>query len=199
MGRWIHGRVQIGDYITLHFQVAFTSDRPEVPLSMEDLIQLVLSSDDQASLVAVPTEVEIHTALFKIGPNKAPSPDGMTGLFFQYFWATVKVDPIGMVLRFFRFDFLLKELNRSLIVLLAKCDHPVRVTDFRPISLSNVAYKVIAKLMVNGMRPLMSKLVTFNQAAFVSGRSIQENSILAQELFHTMKRKTGRKGTKMDM
>lgn len=56
--------------------------------------------------------------------------------------------------------------------------------------------------MVNRLRPILPKLISNNQAAFVPSRSIQENSVLAQELFHSMKHKSGRKGVmavKLDM
>lgn len=126
----------------------------------------------------------------------------MMGLFFQHYWQIVKVDLILMVLQFFHSGHLLKELNYSFIVLLPKKENPVSVTDFRSISLSNVAYKVIAKLLVSQLRPVLPKLISGSQATFVLGQSIQENSVLAQELCHSMKTKSSRKGImaiKLDM
>lgn len=86
--------------------------------------------------------------------------------------------------------------------MIPKNDSPTYVTNYRPISLANVAYKVISKILVNRLQPFMDSLVSSSQTAFVLDKSIQENSILAQELFHTMKHKNGRKGVmavKMDM
>lgn len=85
-----------------------------------------------------------------------------------------------MVLQFFTSDRLLKELNHSFIVLLPKRENST-VHDFRPISLSIVAYKVIDKVLVSQLRPILPKLISSNQVAFVSGRSIQENSVLGRK------------------
>lgn len=140
--------------------------------------------------------------MFHISAHKAPGPEGMTGLFFQHYWQIVKADLINMVLQFFHSGRLLKELNHSFIVLLPKKENPTSITDFRPISLSKVAYKFIAKLLVARLRPVLPLLISSSQAAFVLGRSIQENSFIARELFHSMKHKYGHKGImalKLDM
>lgn len=99
-----------------------------------------------------------------------------------------------MVQKFFETGFLLKELNHTNIVLIPKQDNPSLITYFRPISLCNVAYKIISKIMTSRLKPLMSRLISPAQNAFVPHRHIQENSILVHELMHTLKRKQGRGG-----
>ena len=65
---------------------------------------------------------------------------------------------------------------------------------FRPIGLCNVCYKVISKILVNRMRPLLNKIVGLAQVAFVPNRSITENVVLAQEIGHSFKLTRKRKG-----
>lgn len=80
-----------------------------------------------------------------------------------------------------------KQLNHTLIILIPKQANPTMITHYRPISLCNVVYKIITKIMVGQLRRVMVKLISFSQAAFVPGRSLQENTVIAQEIFHSMK------------
>lgn len=109
---------------------------------------------------------------------------------------------MGMVHNFFRTSLLPKQLNHSLIFLIPKQENRTFITYFRPVSLCNIAYKVIAKIMADRLRKVLGMLIKFPQATFVTGRSIQENTIIAQQIFHAMKLKQGRKGLaaiKIDM
>ena len=54
----------------------------------------------------------------------------------------------------------------------------VYVIHFRPISLYNVIYKVISKLLVNRLKPFMDSIITPYQNAFFQGRNITVDSSL---------------------
>jgi hypothetical protein len=69
--------------------------------------------------------------------------------------------------------------------------------DLRPISLSNVLYKMVSKLLANRLKRCLDKCVSLEQSAFVEGRSILDNALIATKIIHTMKRKT--KGWKCDI
>ena len=70
---------------------------------------------------------------------------------------------------------------------------PDEVSHFRPISLCNVTYKIISKIMVNKLKLLMAKLISPYQNAFIQGRNIFDNILLAHEIIDTLKKKKGRK------
>jgi hypothetical protein len=86
--------------------------------------------------------------------------------------------------------------------LIPKTDNPSRANQFRPISLANFNYKIISKIMANRLKPLLQHIISPNQSAFLKGRSIHDNAIMAHEIFHTLKKKRGNGGfmaVKLDM
>lgn len=66
--------------------------------------------------------------------------------------------------------------------------------NFRPITLLNVAFKVILKVLVNRMRPIMCKLIGPRHNSFLLGRSTLDNVILTHEIIHNVNKRKGRKG-----
>ncbi|KAL0285038.1 UNVERIFIED_CONTAM: hypothetical protein Scaly_2831200 [Sesamum calycinum] len=93
------------------------------------------------------------------------------------------VEMIKAILEFFTTGRLLKQVNTTILALIPKVRAPSTVSDFRPISCCNVLYKVITKIIVQRLRLVLDKLISPSQNAFVPGRSIGDNILLAQELF----------------
>jgi hypothetical protein len=146
---------------------------------------------------------EIELAVHQLGPLKTPGPDGILAAFYQLYWSTVRVDIINMVRAFFHLGFMLKTLNHTFITLIPKIPNPKKLSQFRPIALCNVSYKIISKILVNRLKPFMDSLITPYQNAFVQGRQITDNIILAQEVFEFLKKKKkgkwGYAALKLDM
>lgn len=70
-------------------------------------------------------------------------------------------------------------LNRTLLAFIPKVQSPEKITQFRPISLCSVLYKVLTNTVVIRLRPLMVKLINPNQSSFISGRDTADNIIVA--------------------
>ena len=81
-----------------------------------------------------------------------------------------------------------------LITLISKCQYPESLSNYRPIDLCNIVYKVVSKIIVGRIRPLINKLISPVQATFVPGRKGIDNVVIAQELFYTLDRKKGKQG-----
>ena len=77
-------------------------------------------------------------------------------------------------------------LNTTHIVLIPKIKSPTRVIDYRLISLCNVLYKLMVKVLVNRMKKMLNSIILPNQSAFLPGRLIIDNIIVAFEALHSM-------------
>ncbi|OMP05267.1 reverse transcriptase [Corchorus capsularis] len=84
--------------------------------------------------------------------------------------------------------------NDSLISLIPKTSNPELITQFRPIGLCNTPYKIVSKIIVNRIRPLLSEIIGPNQASFLPGRKSADNVILLQEIVHSFNKKSGKNG-----
>lgn len=82
------------------------------------------------------------------------------------------------------FDYM---INLTNICLIPKTVRPNRMTELRPISLCTVGYKIISKVLCQRLKGLLPKLISETQLAFVSGRLISDNILIAQEMFHGLK------------
>ncbi|XP_059430102.1 uncharacterized protein LOC132163748 [Corylus avellana] len=95
---------------------------------------------------------------------------------------------------FFQNHHLQQEQNHSHIALIPKQQGSHSVHHFRPISLCNIVYKIITKILATRLKTLLPKIISPLQSAFVPSRNIQDNTILAHELLHSFKSKKGKGG-----
>lgn len=144
-------------------------------------------------MTMIPSPEEIQKLLFKLNPNKAPGPDGLTSDFYKSSWSFLGVEVLSSITHFFQYSFMPVSTNSTILALVPKRPGASVISDFRPISCLNTLYKVIARLLVRRIKPILPELIVLNQTAFVKGRLIVENTVLAGELVNGYHRKTGPK------
>jgi hypothetical protein len=148
------------------------------------------------------TAEEVKRAVSLMGANKAPGPDGLTAGFYQFHWDTLGLGITSAVLNFLNGGDLPDTMNRTTIVLIPKVKNPQEMKQFRPISLCNVIYKICSKVLANRLRLVLDDVVAEEQSAFVPGRLITDNVLVAYECTHYLQRKKGKSGAcavKLDM
>jgi len=127
----------------------------------------------------------------------------MPPLFYQHFWSLVNPIVIKTVLDFLNHDIVPPKFHETYIVLIPKTKNPECVTDYRPISLCNVAYKLASKTMANRLKVVLQEIIYKNHSAFVLERLITDNVLVAHELMnHINRKKKGKSGEmtlKLDM
>lgn len=116
-----------------------------------------ISHEDNDTLLSPISDLEIDQTLRRIGPLKAPDPDGIHATFHQNCWEETKPVIKALIQDFFANQQSLKPLNHTNIVLIPKVNSHEWVHQFRPSSLCNVSYKIIAKIIINHIKPLLSK------------------------------------------
>ncbi|GJR69255.1 hypothetical protein Tco_0015320 [Tanacetum coccineum] len=149
-----------------------------------NLFSTYLTTNEALDMVRPISSQEIKEAMFSMGNDKSPGPDGFTAAFFKSSWDIIGSDVSRAVREFFINGRLLKELNHTIIALIPKVNSPARVNDYRPISCCNVLFKCISKIIANRIKESLKRLISPNQSAFVPGRSISDNILLTQEIMH---------------
>ena len=171
---------------TSYFRQIFESSNPEEIEKALAQVPTTITGAMNDDLIAPVSEWEVKLAFFSMHLEKAPGPDGMTALFYQKFWDIVKEDLTLMVNKFLFEGTMTNGLNDTNICLIPKITKPNAMTQFRPISLCNVSYKIISKVLCQRLKKVLPGLISETQSAFVARRQISDNVMIAQEMFHAL-------------
>ena len=186
-GDWHTDQAGISQVAVGYFTQLFSTSSPATVDEVVSLVEQKVSPDMNDAMLAPFMVEEVKAALFQMNPSKAPSLDGMTALFFQKYWHIVGSDVSTAVLDFFNTGRMLGNINFTHIALIPKVKSPVCMSQFRPISLCNVLYKLVSKVLVNRMKNVLPRVISDCQSAFVPERMITDNVIVAFEVLHYLK------------
>nr|GEX46447.1 hypothetical protein [Tanacetum cinerariifolium] len=170
------------DVFVSHYETFLGQPGTTSGFNDSDLFRVKLADQEALDMTRNVSRQEVKSALFFMGNDKAPGPDGYTAAFFKETWNIVADDFVAAVCEFFTNGKILKELNHTIIALIPKVNLPSRVNDYRPISCCNVLFKCISKIIANRIKESLRVLISPNQSAFVPGRSIANNILLTQKL-----------------
>ena len=204
VGYWLTKEREVATHIKEGFIKLYTTSQEATTgdIKLNQKWQVKLIDVEKESISHMVTDEEIFTAIWSPKAFKAPRPDGLHAEFFQRFWHIMRGSVREEVKYVFRERKVPDYLNRTNIVLIPKNQGPESISNFRPISLCNLVYKIVSKIIVSRIRSLLNHLISPSQATFVPGRRGVDNAIIVQEIIHIMgkaKRNVGYMALKIDL
>lgn len=202
-GVWCTEDEDMEKIILQYYETLFTSSQPTNIVETVSHLPRIITDEMNMELSKELTTDEIFLALKQMHPSKAPGPDGFSPCFYQQLWPLVGNDVVKAVRSFLHSDIKMKHVNCTNVTLIPKVKSPLNMTQLRPISLCNVLYKIGSKALANRLKPLLHQFISPFPSAFVPGRLISDNSMVAFEIAHFLKQrrdgKVGYGALKLDM
>ena len=175
-----------------YFEKIYSTEHPsEYEVQVENVERCITPEMNKYLLEAFGVE-EVRYAINQMHPTKSPGPNGMSLFFYQKYWEVVSPYVTKCVLQILNSGSLPCVLNETYICLIPKVQCPQKITEFRPINLCNVIYKIVSKVLANRLKRILPKVIGEAQSAFVLGRQITDNVFVAFETMNSIKSK--RKG-----
>lgn len=171
-----------------YFTEVFTNNRAG-NINLTLVADRKVTGSQNERLVADVTYEEFTAAVKQMHPDKSSGPDGLNPAFFQQFWSVLGHEVFACCKQWLDNCSFPASLNDTNVVLIPKKENAKCLKDLRPIALCNVLYKILAKVLANSLQLVLPSLISENQSAFVPGRSITDNMLVAFEVIHHMQRK----------
>ena len=165
-GSLVSGNENVSTLIVEYFQLLFTSSNPS---DIKEVVQHTNRRGDDtmnAELISEFTKAEVEVALKQMAPLNAPGLDGMLPIFFQHYWNSIGDDVVKAVLSCLNSKKILLGLNHTFITLISKVKSPEYITEFCPIALCNILYKLVSKVLANGLKRVLHLIISESQSAF---------------------------------
>ncbi|XP_019157963.1 PREDICTED: uncharacterized protein LOC109154684 [Ipomoea nil] len=193
-GEWISNPQIIKEHITNFFKCLVGRNQDDIREAPTFVSGRAISDRQAQSLIRLTTVNEVRQAVFGMKRFGSPGPDGIQAAFYRHYWDIVGDSVTHFVNSCLTSGTIPSGMLEAYMTLIPKKENPENAGDFRPITLLNVIFKIVSKVLVNRLKPIMKKMVGPFQNSFLPGRSTLDNVVLTQEVIHNMTKAKGKKG-----
>ena len=159
---WCTEERQIKEIAVDYFRSLFTTSHPSELSEILEAVKPSVTPEMNVQLLKPYSKEEVDAALSQMEPITAPGPDGMPPLFYHSFWNFFEKDVSSAVLDCLNNCKVPTEINHTNITLIPKVKSPEFITEFRPISLCNVVYKLVSKVLANRLKAVLPAVISEN-------------------------------------
>ena len=131
---------------------------------------------------------ECYEALKEMKMNKSPGNDGFTVEFYVTFWPHIRGILVEALNEAYDKGFLAPSQRQGVITLIEKeGKDPLSIKNYRPITLLNVDYKILSKVLAKRMKEVLGEIVHADQVGYMKNRNIGEAIRLIDDVIYHCK------------
>lgn len=173
----------------MHFQQTFqTSYSSAIDMEVATAcVRRKIKANMNATFIKKYTKQDVEVASKQMAPLKSLGLDSFNPSFYQTYQHTVSDELTSIVLKFLNESTFDCRTNFTYIVFIPKIKNLFKPSDFKLISLCNVIYKLVLKVLANRLKQVLSTIISKNQSAFMLRQLINNNITVAQKAIHSMK------------
>ena len=131
-----------------------------------------MTNNENVLLSSIPTTREIRNAVFSMDDSSAPGSDEFSCSFYQVCWDIFGFDVILCGQQFFQQNWIYPNMNSNFMVLIHKVSNAQVITQFCPIALANLLFKIIPKTLASRLGSISACIISPEQSAFIRGRGV---------------------------
>ncbi|KAK1616897.1 hypothetical protein QYE76_022414 [Lolium multiflorum] len=146
-----------------------------------------VSDEENAGLARTFSEEELEAIVKDMKTDTAPGPDGFPVAFFKRFWTQVKLGILHILNDFVLGRVDIARLNFGILSLIPKVPGADLISQYRPVALINVIFKIISKAYASRLDPVAHRIISSNQTAFIKGRNILDGPLALMEIIHDIR------------
>ncbi|CAI5947286.1 unnamed protein product [Closterium sp. NIES-65] len=120
------------------------------------------------------TEKEVRTTLHEMASNKTPGKDGLPKEVFELHWDKLGKHVMELVREFSQSSSLPTSVKDAVTILLHKKGAKEQLDNYRPITLLNISYKLLARVLASRIKKVLHRVISREQFGFIPGRRISD-------------------------
>ena len=168
---WIYDEDRIRNMVQSHYIDLFSSEDHGV-LALQTISTFPLISEGDYDFLNMEfTFEETRFALFTMGNYKSPGPDGFHPAFFKSQWEIIGKLIFGFIVHVRHNSTNITSVNQALLTLVPKTSDASSISQFRPIALCNVIYRILTKMIAIRIKRILLYVVGPLQTSFIKGRN----------------------------